>query len=142
MYRQRGASMVELALVATVFLMLIFGIMDFGRALFTYHGVADAAREGSRWAMVRGSTCPAAACPSGAATSSDIQTYVRSRNGTLMTPSNITVTATWSGGGTCGAAHPDPGCVVAVTVTYPFHYAELSFADVTMTSTSKMYITQ
>jgi Flp pilus assembly protein TadG len=131
--------MVELALVATVFLMLIFGIMDFGRALYTYHAVANAAREGSRWAIVRGNTCPIAGCP---AHSADVQTYVRGRNGTLMDPTQLAVTATYGGNTGCAAGNEDRGCLVTVTVTYPFHFAELPFADLTMTSTSKMYITQ
>ena len=139
MRRERGTSMVELALVATAFLLLIFGIMDFGRALFTYHAVANAAREGSRWAMVRGSTCTVAGCPAAAA---DVQTYVQGRNGTLMTASDISVSTTYGGNTGCPAGNQNPGCLVTVTVTYPFHFAALPFADISMSSTSKMYITQ
>lgn len=131
--------MVEFAIVATAFLLLMFGIMDFGRAIFTYHAVANAAREGSRYAMVRGSSCTVTGCP---ATSATIQTYVRGRNGTLMTPSSITVTASWPGTTGCAAGSNAAGCKVAVTVSYPFHFAALPFADLTMSSTSTMIISQ
>jgi len=136
---QRGASMVELALVASAFFLLIFGIMDFGRALFTYHAVANAAREGSRWAIVRGSTCTVAGCP---ASASDVQDYVRSRNGTLMTATDISVNTTFGGNTGCPAGNKGRGCLVTVEVDYPLHFAALPFADITMSSTSKMYITQ
>jgi len=136
---QRGAGMVEFAVVATVFLLLLFGIVDFGRAVFTYHAVANAAREGSRYAMVRGSSCAVSGCP---ATSASIQTYVRGRNSTLMVPSSITVTASWPGITGCTAGGNTAGCEVAVTVTYPFHFAALPFADIPMSSTSTMIISQ
>jgi hypothetical protein len=54
---QRGSALVEQALVLTILLAVIFGIIDSGRALYTYHFVSQAAREATRWASVRGSTC-------------------------------------------------------------------------------------
>src|SRR6202011_4519957 len=60
---ERGSALVEFAIASTVALTMIFGIIDFGRGLYTYHLVANAARAGSRWAMVRGNTCTAAGCP-------------------------------------------------------------------------------
>jgi len=39
--------MTEFALVAPVLLLLTFGILDFGRALFFYAATGDAAREGA-----------------------------------------------------------------------------------------------
>lgn len=131
--------MVEFAVVATAFLLLLFGIVDFGRAVFTYHAVANAAREGSRYAMVRGSSCTVAGCP---ATSATVQTYVRGRNSTLMAPSSITVTPSWPGTTGCAAGGNAPGCTVTVTVTYPFHFMALPFADIPMSSSSTMVISQ
>lgn len=43
-----GAAMVEFALVAGLLFLLIFGIIDFGRALFLYNNLTNAAREGAR----------------------------------------------------------------------------------------------
>ena len=42
---QSGSVLVEYALTIVIFLTLMFGIVDFGRALFTYHYVSEAARE-------------------------------------------------------------------------------------------------
>jgi Flp pilus assembly protein TadG len=44
---QRSQAMTEFALVAPVLLLLTFGILDFGRALFFYAATGDAAREGA-----------------------------------------------------------------------------------------------
>ena len=44
--------------LALVLFPLMFGIIDFSRALYAYHWVSYAAREGTRWASVRGTSCP------------------------------------------------------------------------------------
>lgn len=50
--RQRGDGLVEFALVLPVLLLLVFGILDGGRAVYAYHVVANSAREGARYASV------------------------------------------------------------------------------------------
>ena len=54
---ERGSALVEFGLIAIVLFTLIFGIVDFGRALFAYHYVANTAREATRMASVRGNDC-------------------------------------------------------------------------------------
>ena len=44
--------MVEFAIVAVVFFMLLLGIMDFGRMLFKWNAAAEATRWGARLAIV------------------------------------------------------------------------------------------
>jgi len=48
----RGATMVEFALALIVFLMFLFGILDFSRMLFTWVAANEAARAGARYAAV------------------------------------------------------------------------------------------
>jgi Flp pilus assembly protein TadG len=50
----RGATLVEFALVLVVFLMLLLGIIDFGRYFFIQHTLQFATREGTRLALVGG----------------------------------------------------------------------------------------
>jgi len=50
---ESGASMVEFALIAPILFMFLFGIIDFGRALFQYNNLTNAAREGARFAATR-----------------------------------------------------------------------------------------
>ena len=50
--RARGQGLVEFALVFPVFILLLFGIFDLGRAVYAYNTIGDAAREGARVAIV------------------------------------------------------------------------------------------
>ena len=49
---ERGQGLVEFALVFPVFILLLFGILDLGRAVYAYNTIGDAAREGARVAIV------------------------------------------------------------------------------------------
>ena len=46
--RESGQGVTEMALVLIPFLLLLFGIVDLGRGIYVYNGVAEAARELSR----------------------------------------------------------------------------------------------
>ena len=53
-YRQQGLSTVEFALVAVVLFIMIFGVIEFGRAFFVASALDEATRRGARMAAV----CP------------------------------------------------------------------------------------
>jgi Flp pilus assembly protein TadG len=53
---QRGASLVEFTIAATVFLTVTFAVLEFGRALWVYNALSDAARKGARYAVVHDTT--------------------------------------------------------------------------------------
>ena len=55
--RQRGAVMVEFALVAILYLILIFGIIEFVLAVYHWSQVVKGAREGARYAIVHDPVC-------------------------------------------------------------------------------------
>ena len=42
----------EMALVCLIFFFLLFGILEFGRALWTYNTIVQSTREAARWAVV------------------------------------------------------------------------------------------
>ena len=48
---QRSQALIEFALVSPVLLLLLFGVIDIGRAIFYYDTVNHAAREGARIAV-------------------------------------------------------------------------------------------
>ncbi|WP_340123222.1 TadE/TadG family type IV pilus assembly protein [Methylobacter svalbardensis] len=54
MKTQRGAAMVEFVLIALLFFIILFGIIEFARAFFTYNTLVEATRRGARVAAV----CP------------------------------------------------------------------------------------
>jgi Flp pilus assembly protein TadG len=146
---ERGSTMVQTAFVLTALLAIMFGIVDFGRALYTYSYVAQLAREGARWAIVRGSKCSTLNDHCNAQ-SADVQTYLRSLNEGMMKTSSIAATLQFPScpAGVVGGSN-SPGCIAEVTVTYPFQFV-LPFMpktgnqlmQITMTSTSEMVISQ
>jgi Flp pilus assembly protein TadG len=97
----RGATAVELALLLPVLLLLLFGIIDLGRALNAQITLTQAAREGARLAALSeanvvsrtqaaaiglsGVTVTVTACPSGGAATSDATVQV-SYPFTFVTP--------------------------------------------------------
>lgn len=48
----RGQALVEFAFVLPVLLLVLVGILDFGRAIFAYNSVSNAARSATRVAIV------------------------------------------------------------------------------------------
>jgi Flp pilus assembly protein TadG len=49
---EKGQTLVEFALAAMLFLTLLFGIVEFGRALWTWNTIVQATRAGARFAIV------------------------------------------------------------------------------------------
>jgi Flp pilus assembly protein TadG len=51
--RQDGSVILETALMLVVLLLLIFGMIDFGRVMYTENNLISAAREGARFGAVQ-----------------------------------------------------------------------------------------
>ena len=49
---QKGQSMVEVAIALPVIIMILVGILDLGRAFFTFIALSDAAAEGAAYAAL------------------------------------------------------------------------------------------
>ena len=117
----------EFALAMPIFLLLTYGIIEFGRVMYTDHLVENAAQEAARYAIVHGaeSTDPA--------TATDIEGVAKSR--TLLDPAKMTVSTSFD---------PDnkPGSVVSVEVNYDFRFVInlLSSDPISLSSTSEMVI--
>jgi Flp pilus assembly protein TadG len=149
---ERGSAMLEIALSCLMFLSFLFGIMEISLAVYSYHVVAESAREATRYAIVRGGTFSNACTTPGWATCqaqpADIQTYVRNLN-LGLNPNNVTVTTAWASypaGVTCtpSASCNNPGNLVTVTVQYNFPLS-IPFVPprtLAMSSTSAMVISQ
>jgi Flp pilus assembly protein TadG len=144
---ERGSSSVEFALTAALLFSVVFGVIAISLALYSYNVVAEAAREATRYAIVRGSACNSFAdCK---VTSAQLQTYVKGLAFPGINASNLTAAATWSAypaGGNCApsASCNNPGNQVKVTVSYQFPLA-IPFATsrtLSMSSTGTMVISQ
>jgi Flp pilus assembly protein TadG len=131
---ERGGTLAETALVMGLLLTLTLGIMDFGRALYTYSFVANAARQGARWAIVRGSQCTLLDHCN--ATSANVQAYVQSLSEGATDASKISAQLILPNG------NNNPGSVAEVTVQYSFAFVApfVSKLTIPMSSTSEMVI--
>lgn len=135
---ESGSSLVEFAAASTILFMLVFGVMAICLALYSYNIVSEAAREATRFAIVRGSACTKT-LPCNA-TKDQIQTYVQGLGFPGINPTSLTVTSDccWPNG------NKNPGSPVKVTVQYTFPLA-IPFVPsrtLTMSSTSQMLISQ
>jgi Flp pilus assembly protein TadG len=144
----RGSALVEFAFLVPLLFALVFGVIDFGRALYSYHFVSNAAREATRWASVRGSSCNGIDnCP---ASASEVGAYVASiaPMGIDTSSSRLSAVTTWVAPPNnltiCASFPNSPGCAVQVQVSYVFKFVLpfLPTSGYTMTSTSQMVISQ
>jgi Flp pilus assembly protein TadG len=153
-----GNNLIEYALVFMFFMSMVLGIVDFSRALYTYHFLSNAAREATRWAAVNGATCgpqtafnPAGdnSCNgiggmnNGTASESDIQNYVARITPPGVDSKKLTTKASWSGTGPiCEEDNRSPGCTVEVKVSYDFIFVVpfIRSAPLTLSSSSEMII--
>ena len=154
---ERGSVLVEFAIVFIVAMTFLFGILDFSRFVYVYHFASGAAREGARYAIVRGSTYGSTACASTTtfacnATAGNVTSYVQAMTPPGISTSSLTVTTSWPGTAPSGAATAcstgngvnSPGCLVQVQVSYPykFMFPFLPKSTYTISSTSAMVILQ
>jgi Flp pilus assembly protein TadG len=103
----RGQSLVEFALIAPVFLMLVFGIIGFGLLFGWKHTLNNGAREGARAAAV---------CKS----DEEVRAIVLKKTSSLSQGSsvNVSVTAEADDGTPLAAGQRQRGGSVTVTVSY------------------------
>ncbi len=47
--RERGAALVELAIILPVLIILVLGVIDLGRVFYSYEALVNATREGARY---------------------------------------------------------------------------------------------
>ncbi|HLY42547.1 MAG TPA: TadE family protein [Terracidiphilus sp.] len=97
---EEGSTLVEMALTSTVLFAMLFGIIEMSMAFYTYNFVAEAAREGTRYAIIRGeySCLPNKSFPNcnlGPTNggSSAVQTYIQGLG--FPFASGITASAAW-----------------------------------------------
>jgi hypothetical protein len=146
-----------MAVSITVFLSALLGVFFMILALYSYHFVADAAREASRYAAVRGSQCTINTptlpdCP--ISTSLPLQNWVRSLKYPYSASLNVTVsylkptvsgspaTTTWSACVTAPCNVPGNMVKVVVTYGYPLSIPFWRRTTVNIGSSSSMVISQ
>jgi Flp pilus assembly protein TadG len=146
---EEGSAIMETAMSFLMLMSFLLVVMETGFLLYSYHFISEAAREGTRYAIVRGSTA-GSACGSYnslgcQASPADVQNFVKNLG--FLAPANMTVTPTWSAftaGSTCPTTGPcnSPGNLVSVQVQYNFTLSipVIPTKSYTLSSTAAMII--
>lgn len=119
--RSRGQALLEFAIVAPIFFLMLFAIIDFGRYVYYVQTLNNAAREGTRYAIVHGSNSfqPAGPASDDSAVAAVVRNYAV---GVIGTGATFTIHSDWH-----DIQQPlDPpsnsrGHVVKVSIVYAFH---------------------
>ena len=120
--RARGQALVEFALILPIFILLLLGIFDFGRAIYGNNTISNAAREAVRVGIVDQNVTAIKA------------RAVKHAVALGIVASDVTVRflqSDYTGDGVTNDCAPGPplplgprlGCVVEVTVTYHYNAA-------------------
>jgi Flp pilus assembly protein TadG len=118
----RGQSLVEFSLVLIPFLLILMGIIDLGRGIYTYNGVAQAARELARATSVHTCDTTKSTCTLG---TSPETANVRGTQNTMVPglaggTASVTYTCTSITDVTLSSVNCQSGSFVKVTVSVPF----------------------
>jgi Flp pilus assembly protein TadG len=141
----RGQTLVEFTITSSLMLLLLFAIIDFGRALFEYNQLAQAARLGARWAIVNTPLPPNDCATTGGTCQTAIISYLETKSG--LDTSRMSPAPKVSFGPADGTCDTQPNavkhtCYVNVKLNYSFNWLILQFLGAkTFTADSQMTLT-
>ena len=134
---EKGNSLIELAVTLPVLFGLIFCFIETCMLFYTYAMISNSARQGARYAMVRGASCPSTANPTCEATPAQVRAYVLGLGWPNVGGGIVTPTVNYDGNESVGSH-------VQVTVSYTF-VINMPFVPtkaIAMSSTAKTTILQ
>ncbi|HVJ84022.1 MAG TPA: TadE/TadG family type IV pilus assembly protein [Caulifigura sp.] len=106
--RREGAAAVETALVLPLFFLIVFGVIEFGRAFMVAQLLTNAAREGARSAITAGST--------NATVAETVKSLVHEYVGVAKSKVNVAISVNDSTSTTLAQAERRDMCEVLITV--------------------------
>jgi Flp pilus assembly protein TadG len=142
--QRRGATTVEFAVTAPIVFFILLATIVGSMGVFRYHQVAALAREGSRWACVRGSEYEVNT-GNPAATEDDVYNQVILPAATAMKPEHLSCQVTWDQSNmpleVVDDVQTPRGNTVTVTVSYQWFPELFLIGPYTLTSssTAQMY---
>jgi Flp pilus assembly protein TadG len=133
-----ASALIEFVLTSSVLFTLLFCFMEVCLVFYSYDLISEAAREGTRYAMYRGASCPSSSNPTCEVTATQVNTYVSGLVWPNLGGGTITPNTTYPNG------NENVGSTVQVTVTYvfPIKMPFVPTHSITMASTSVMPILQ
>ncbi len=135
--REQGSSLIELAVTLPVLFGLIFCFIQTCMLFYTYAMISNSARQGARYAMVRGASCPSTSNPTCEATPAQVKAYVSGLGWPNIGGGTVNPTVNYDGNESVGSH-------VQVTVSYTF-VITMPFVPtkaITMSSMAKTTILQ
>ncbi len=135
---EEGQAIVETALALPLLVAFTFILIEACLAFYSYSMISESAREGSRYAIVHGSTCQTLNGASCTASATDVSSYVSNLGFPNLGGGKLIATTTYPDG------NENPGSRVRVVVNYvfPFNVPFASKGSLHMSSASSMYIIQ
>ena len=132
--KQAGVAMMEFAIMLPVFLLILFGIINYSFLLFNQVTITNAAREGARWASINTtSTTPSAICSHSSSNTTDPCGIANGYAHSALIMAD-TITSTSTGAGTKGST---------VTVTVSYNFSAFGYGGIIIdnprTATAVMY---
>ena len=133
----RGQSLVEFAIVLPIITLVVLGLFDLGRAVFTYNTLAQAARQGNRAAIVdqnsdRVKAVAVAAAPTIGLTSSNLSVCFKTEDSSQTNCSSST--------DNCSSSVRVIGCLAIVTASVTYvpitPVISIMFPSISLSSTS------
>ena len=109
---RRGAAVVEFAVVAPLFFLLVFGMIEFGRMVMVQQIITNGSREGARIAVLDGTTTDEVV--------SAVQDYLASASINVEGAEITAIATDDETGAERPLAQSDYGDAVTVTVSVPF----------------------
>lgn len=126
---QGGATAIEMGFLLPIFVMMLLGICEFGRALWTQSALQYAVDAAARCAVISPSLCKA---PGGS--TMNVPAYAASRAFGLSIPSSA---FTYTPNAICGVASNSGSGGAQVTASYAFHALVPKLVPLKVTLTAK-----
>ena len=147
---ESGSALIEFAIGLGVLLTAAFTLMEICLMFYSYATIDECAREGARYAIVRGSSCVTngvtGAGASCTATASDINDYVKNLGYPNAAGGTMTVDTTYSADGVTftTTGNNDPNDIVRVQVgyTFPIKMPFVPKNSLSLSAQSQLYIVQ
>ncbi len=142
-HRQRGQGLVEFALIFPVLILVLFGLIDLGRAVYDFNTLASASRQGVRIAIVNQNGAGAGCVGAGSSTPDTTKLSAHDcAVAAAIAVGNVTVSVTYMDPTDTTTCSPVAvGCLAEVTTTYQFQaitpIISSLLGSIAMSSTSK-----
>ena len=135
---ESGGSQIEFVLSLTALMTFVFAVMEICMVFYTYGMISESAREATRYAIVRGSTCLTSSSTSCTASAATINTYATGRGFPNIGGGTPVATTTFPDGNQAPGSRVKVDIKYTVSIKVPF----VPKNSLALDSSSEMYILQ